>query len=94
MFLLRDPKHFHDLNAVLGCVSVEVIVEDSEHLLGVLSYLFDFGNPPLKLRFSVTVVVPGLLAVPMPTNVSNRRSDVDLRWEKRFVNDAVGGLVL
>ena len=94
MFVLCYAEHFHDLYTVLGRVSVKVIIEDSKSLLCILLDLCYLWNPILQLLLCVTVIVPGMLAVSMPSDVSDRRGDVNIGREERFVDDTISGLIL
>ena len=50
---------------------MEVVVEDAERLSSVLGDLFDFRRPLLELFVCVPVVVPWMLAVSMPPDVTD-----------------------
>lgn len=71
MFVLSDSKHFHELNAVLRSVSVEMVVEYAEGLLGILLDLPDLWDPVLKLLLGVAIIIPRPLTVPVPAEVSD-----------------------
>jgi len=50
---------------------MKVIIEDSKRLLGILLNLSNLRDPFLKLLLRVTVIVPRVLAMAMPSNVSD-----------------------
>ena len=67
----RDSEHLHNLKTIFGSVSVEMVVEDAEGSFCVLGDFFHFGRPFLELWVCVTVVIPWMLAVSMPSDVTD-----------------------
>ena len=67
----RYSKHLHYLKTILGSVSVKMVVEDAEGFFRILRDFSNFGGPFLELLVCVTVVIPGMLAMSMPSDVTD-----------------------
>ena len=92
MRVQRSPgleKHLLGLEAVFNRVAVIVIVEVSVNLPCLLRCFFHSGNPGLQLFHFVMVIVPWMLAFPMPSNISDVASNVDFGWQQRLVHNGV-----
>src|SRR2546425_1024333 len=89
LLLRLDPEHSEDLETVLRCISVKVIVEETVDGLRLGGDLLHPGHPGLNLFLAVAVVVPRVRPVAVPPQVRHRRRHVQVRREERLVDDRV-----